>query len=107
MENLTSKTLEVSYRPFNVPSFAETLPAGEYDPMLRLVRKAESGLGAQLSRLYSGIGLPDQNFNLLASKTTIQRTREEEANQATENEGMPSLPVSPPSLRTRPEVGRT
>ncbi|AZQ66974.1 hypothetical protein EF888_07400 [Silicimonas algicola] len=31
MEDLTSKTVAVFSRPFTVPSFAETLPAGEYE----------------------------------------------------------------------------
>jgi len=31
MEDLTSKTVAVFSRPFSVPGFDETLPAGEYD----------------------------------------------------------------------------
>ncbi|AHD00897.1 hypothetical protein [Leisingera methylohalidivorans] len=31
MDNLTSKTIAVFLRPFTVPGFDETLPAGEYD----------------------------------------------------------------------------
>ncbi|MDF9304917.1 hypothetical protein P5P81_21505 [Tritonibacter mobilis] len=31
MEDLTSKTIAVFSRPFTVPGFAETLPAGEYE----------------------------------------------------------------------------
>ena len=31
MDDLTSKTVAVFARPFTVPGFAETLPAGEYD----------------------------------------------------------------------------
>ena len=31
MEDLTSKTVAVFSRPFTVPGFAETLPAGEYE----------------------------------------------------------------------------
>lgn len=37
MEDLTSKTVAVFSRPFTVPSFAETLPAGEYDIETELV----------------------------------------------------------------------
>ncbi|QDY71312.1 hypothetical protein [Qingshengfaniella alkalisoli] len=37
MENLTSKTVAVFSRPFSVPGFAETLPAGEYEIETELV----------------------------------------------------------------------
>lgn len=37
MENLTSKTVAVFARPFTVPGFAETLPAGEYEIETELV----------------------------------------------------------------------
>lgn len=37
MEDLTSKTVAVFARPFTVPGFGETLPAGEYDIETELV----------------------------------------------------------------------
>lgn len=37
MEDLTSKTVAVFSRPFTVPGFGETLPAGEYDIETELV----------------------------------------------------------------------
>lgn len=37
MENLTSKTVAVFARPFTVPGFTETLPAGEYEIETELV----------------------------------------------------------------------
>ncbi|WP_371039407.1 MULTISPECIES: hypothetical protein [unclassified Rhodosalinus] len=37
MEDLTSKTVAVFSRPFTVPGFAETLPAGEYEIETELV----------------------------------------------------------------------
>lgn len=37
MEDLTSKTIAVFSRPFTVPGFAETLPAGEYEIETELV----------------------------------------------------------------------
>jgi hypothetical protein len=37
MEELTSKTIAVFCRPFTVPGFAETLPAGEYEIETELV----------------------------------------------------------------------
>ena len=37
MEDLTSKTVAVFARPFTVPGFAETLPAGEYEIETELV----------------------------------------------------------------------
>ncbi|WP_245626896.1 hypothetical protein [Aestuariivita boseongensis] len=37
MEDLTSKTIAVFCRPFTVPGFAETLPAGEYEIETELV----------------------------------------------------------------------
>ncbi|WP_424931860.1 hypothetical protein [Amaricoccus macauensis] len=37
MEDLTSKTVAVFCRPFTVPGFAETLPAGEYEIETELV----------------------------------------------------------------------
>ncbi|MFC4217303.1 hypothetical protein ACFP4H_22885 [Pseudophaeobacter arcticus] len=37
MEDMTSKTIAVFSRPFTVPGFAETLPAGEYEIETELV----------------------------------------------------------------------
>ncbi|MFC3085029.1 hypothetical protein [Tabrizicola soli] len=37
MEDLTSKTVAIFSRPFTVPGFAETLPAGEYEIETELV----------------------------------------------------------------------
>ena len=37
MEDLTSKTVAVFSRPFTIPGFGETLPAGEYDIETELV----------------------------------------------------------------------
>ena len=37
MEDLTSKTVAVFARPFTVPGFNETLPAGEYEIETELV----------------------------------------------------------------------
>jgi hypothetical protein len=176
MEDLTSKTVAVFSRPFTVPGFDETLPAGEYeieteaasppdrqdpaawkasvlvklhprashlglartltvsladldhahardkltgralsdffleemlaDPMVRLVMEADGVSAAHLLHLYSGSGTPDPNLNVPASKTTTQRTREEEAIRTAENEGMPSRPETPSPSRSRQVAGQ-
>lgn len=170
MEDLTRKTVAVFSRPFTVPGFDETLPAGEYeletelvsppdqqdpaawkasvlvklhprishpglarsltlsladldharvrdkltgralsdflleellaDPMVRLVMKADGVSEAHLRHLYSGLGTPEPDLNVPESKTTTQRTRDQESIRAAENEGMPSRPDSR-SLRRR------
>jgi hypothetical protein len=162
MEDLTSKTVAVFARPFTVPGFAETLPAGEYeietelvpppdqqdpaawiasvlvklhprmshpglsriltvsladldharardkltgraltdffleemldDPMVRLMMKADGVSEVHLRHLYSGMGMPEANLDVPDSRTTSQRTRDDEAIRAAENEGMPSRP---------------
>ncbi|MCV2880312.1 hypothetical protein OE699_15830 [Sedimentimonas flavescens] len=177
MEKSTSKTVAVFSRPFRVPGFDETLPAGEYeietelvsppdqrdpaawkasvlvtlhprishpglartltvsladldqarardkltgressdffleemlaDPMVRLVMEADGVSAAHLRHLYSGNGTPDPNLIVPASKTTTQKTRDEESIRTAENEGMPTRPDSPPPLRTRPAAGQT
>jgi hypothetical protein len=164
MEDLTSKTVAVFARPFTLPGFAETLPAGDYeietelvsppdqkdpeawkasvlvklhprishpglartltvtladldharardkltgralsdffleemlaDPMVRLVMKADGVSEAHLRHLYSGLGTPESNLNVLDSKTTTQRTRDDASIRAAESEGMPSRPES-------------
>jgi hypothetical protein len=171
MEDLTRKTVAVFSRPFTVPGFAETLPAGEYDietelvsppdqkdpaawkasvlvklhprishpglartltvpladldharardkltgraltdffleemladPMVRLVMKADGVSEAHLRHLYSGLGTPESNLNVPDSKTTSQRTQDDESIRAAENEGMPSRLESrlPPHTR--------
>ncbi|RBO52525.1 hypothetical protein DSD19_14110 [Rhodovulum sp. BSW8] len=177
MEDLTSKTVAVFSRPFTVPGFDETLPAGEYeietevasppdqrdpaawkasvlvklhprishpglartltvsladldqarardkltgrelsdflleemlaDPMVQLVMKADGVSEAHLRHLYSGSGTSDSNLAAPPSKTTARGARDEESIRTAENEGMPSRPDSPPSLRTRLAAGKT
>lgn len=176
MQDLTSKTVAVFSRPFIVPGFAETLPAGEYeietevvpppdqqdpaawkasvlvnlhprtshpgltrtltvsladldharardkltgkalsdffleemlaDPMVQLVMKADGVSEAHLRHLYAGHGARGQSLNSPPSKTTAQRTRDEEPIRAAENEGMPSRPESRPPLRSRHIAGK-
>lgn len=177
MGDLTSNTVAVFSRPFTVPGFNETLPAGEYeietelpslpdqrdpaawkasvlvklhprmshpglartltvsladldqarardkltgreksdffleemlaDPMVQLVMKADGVSETNLRHLYSGSGTSDPNLAAPPSKTTALGARDEESIRTAENEGMPSRPDSPPSLRTRLAAGKT
>jgi hypothetical protein len=170
MEELTSKTVAVFSRPFTVPGFAETLPAGEYeietelvsppdqqdpaawkasvlvklhhrishpglartltvsladldharardkltgsaltdffleeqlaDPMVQLVMKADGVSEAHLRHLYSGRGTSNPDLNVPVSKATTQRTWDEAAILAAENEGMPPRPTGTSAMRT-------
>ena len=54
MEDLTSKTVAVFSRPFTVPSFAETLPAGEYEIETELVSPPRSTESRSLESLRPG-----------------------------------------------------
>ena len=77
------------------------------DPMVRLVMEADGVSEAHLRHLYSGSGTSDPNLAAPPSKTTARGARDEESIQTAENEGMPTRPDSPPSLRTRLAAGKT
>lgn len=76
------------------------------DPMVQLVMKADKISEAHLRHLYSGSGTFDPNLAAPPSKTTARGARDEESIRTAENEGMPSQPDSPPSLRTRLAAGK-
>ena len=77
------------------------------DPMVQLVMKADGVSEAHLRHLYSGSGTSDPNLAAPPSKTTARGARDEESIRTAENEGMPTRPDSPPSLRTRLAAGKT
>ena len=77
------------------------------DPMIRLVMTADGVSEAHLRHLYSGPGTSDPNLAAPPSKTTARGARNEESIRTAENEGMPSRPDSPPSLRTCLAAGKT
>lgn len=77
------------------------------DPMVQLVMKADGVSEAHLRHLYSGSGTSEPTLAAPPSKTTARGARDEESIRNAENEGMPSRPDLPPSLRTGLAAGET
>ncbi|RYH06754.1 hypothetical protein [Tropicimonas sp. IMCC6043] len=76
------------------------------DPMIRLVMKADGVSEAQLRHYYSRLGTPDHSVNVPASKTTTQKTQDDESIRSAENEGMPPRPESRSPLHARDVAGQ-
>lgn len=80
MEDLTSKTVAVFARPFTVPGFAETLPAGEYEIETELVsppdqKNPEAWKASILVRLHSRISHPGLARTLTVSLADLDHAR--------------------------------
>jgi hypothetical protein len=80
MEDLTSKTIAVFSRPFTVPGFAETLPAGEYEIETELVsppdqRDPEAWKASVLVKLHPGVSHPGLARSLTVSLADLDHAR--------------------------------
>ncbi|QDY69289.1 hypothetical protein [Qingshengfaniella alkalisoli] len=80
MEYLTSKTVAVFVRPFTVPSFAETLPAGEYEIETELVsppdqKDPEAWKASVLVKLHPRILHPGLARTLTVSLADLDHAR--------------------------------
>jgi len=80
MEDMTSKTVAVFARPFTVPGFAETLPAGEYEIETELVsppdqKNPEAWKASVLVRLHSRISHPGLARTLTVSLADLDHAR--------------------------------
>lgn len=80
MEDLTSKTIAVFARPFTVPGFAETLPAGEYEIETELVSPSgqhdlESWKASVLVKLHSRASHPGLTRTLTVSLVDLDHAR--------------------------------
>lgn len=78
MEDLTSKTIAVFSRPFTVPGFAETLPAGEYEIETELVsppdqRDPEAWKASVLVKLHPRVSHPGLARTLTVSLADLDR----------------------------------
>ena len=80
MEELTSKTIAVFSRPFTVPGFAETLPAGEYEIETELVsppdqQDPEAWKAAVLVKLHPRASHPGLARSLTVSLADLDHAR--------------------------------
>ena len=80
MEDLTSKTIAVFSRPFTVPGFAETLPAGEYEIETELVsppdqRDPEAWKASVLVKLHPRVSHPGLARTLTVSLADLDHAR--------------------------------
>lgn len=80
MENLTSKTIAIFSRPFTVPGFAETLPAGEYEIETELVpppdqRDPEAWRASVFVKLHPRISHPGLARTLTVSLADLDHAR--------------------------------
>jgi hypothetical protein len=80
MEDLTSKTVAVFSRPFTVPGFAETLPAGEYEIETELVsppdrQDPEAWKASVLVTLHPRMSHPGLARKLTVSLADLDRAR--------------------------------
>lgn len=80
MDNLTSKTVAVLSRPFTVPGFAETLPAGEYEIETELVsppdqQDPEAWKASVLLKLHPRISHPGLARTLTVSLADLDHAR--------------------------------
>lgn len=80
MEDLTSKTIAVFSRPFTVPGFAETLPAGEYEIETERVsppdhKDPEAWKASVLLRLHPRISHPGLARTLTVSLVDLDQAR--------------------------------
>lgn len=80
MENLTTKTVAVFARPFTVPGFAETLPAGEYEIETELVsppdqQHPEAWKASVLVKLHPRISHPGLARTLTVSLADLDHVR--------------------------------
>lgn len=80
MEDLISKTVAVFSRPFTVPGFAETLPAGEYEIETELVsppdnQDPEAWKASVLVKLHSRIAHPCLARTLTVSLADLDHAR--------------------------------
>ena len=80
MEDLTSKTIAVFSRPFSVPGFAETLPAGEYEIETDLIsppdhQDPEAWKASVLLKLHPRISHPGLARTLTVSLADLDHAR--------------------------------
>jgi len=80
LEDLTSKTIAIFSRPFTVPGFAETLPAGEYEIETELVpppdqRDPEAWRASVLVKLHPRISHPGLARTLTVSLADLDHAR--------------------------------
>ena len=80
MEDLTSRTVAVFVRPFTVPGFAETLPAGEYEIETELVsppdqEDPEAWKASVLVKLHPRTSHPGLARTLTASLADLDHAR--------------------------------
>lgn len=80
MENLTSKTVAVFLRPFTVPGFAETLPAGEYQIETELIsppdrQDPEAWKASVMVKLHPRISHPGLARTLTVSLADLDHAR--------------------------------
>lgn len=80
MEDLTSKTVAVFSRPFTVPGFAETLPAGEYEIETELVsppdrKDPEAWKASVLVKLHPRVSHPGLARTLTISLADLDHAR--------------------------------
>lgn len=80
MEDLTSKTVAVFARPFTVPGFNETLPAGEYEIETELVppldqKGAEAWKASVRVSLHSRVSHPGLTRTLTVSLADLEDAR--------------------------------
>lgn len=80
MEDLISKTIAVFSRPFTVPGFAETLPAGEYEIETELVsppdnQDPEAWKASVLVKLHSRVAHPGLARTLTVSLADLDHAR--------------------------------
>ncbi|ETX12801.1 hypothetical protein OCH239_17000 [Roseivivax halodurans JCM 10272] len=76
------------------------------DPMVRLVMEADGVSAAHVRHLYAGDGAPEHSLNAPVSKTTTQRTLDNESILVAEYEGMPSRPETLFKSRSRKVAGQ-
>jgi hypothetical protein len=80
LEDLTSKTVAVFARPFTVPGFAETLPAGDYEIETELVsppdqKDPEAWKASVLVKLHSRTSHPGLTRTLTVSLADLDYAR--------------------------------
>lgn len=80
MEDLTSKSIAVFARPFTVPGFGETLPAGEYDIETELVsppdqKDPEAWKASVVVKLHPRVSHPGLTRTLTVSLADLDHVR--------------------------------
>ena len=80
MEDLTSKSVAVFARPFTVPGFGETLPAGEYDIETELVsppdqKDPEAWKASVVVKLHPRVSHPGLTRTLTVSLADLDHVR--------------------------------